>query len=783
MTNTNIYSLGGTVQASKGTYISRQADEKLLELCKQAEFSYVLTSRQMGKSSLMINTASELKKADIKFVIIDLTKIGTQVTIEQWYLGLLVEIEEQLVLETNIVRWWQANDNLGVTQRLSKFFEHVLLEEVKTPIVIFIDEIDTTLSLDFTDDFFAAIRHFYVARAENYLFERISFVLIGVATPGDLIRDLRRTSYNIGRLVDLTNFTFEEAKPLAEGFGLPKEEAEKLLRYVLKWTSGQPFLTQKLCKLIAASADEIPRGNEEFWLENLVKKRIIENWKKQDEPQHLRTIRDRILKNERRAGKLLGIYQKILNAGEIEVDSSCEQIELRLSGLVVESQGKLRVYNRICKLVFDLNWVEKQLAKLRPYAQNFKSWVDSNCQEESYLLHGQALQDAKAWAVNKDLSDLDFKFLTACQELEKSQVQVQLEAQKQANKFLAQAEQDAKKQASKLLAKAELNAEKKANNLLAKAELDAEKRVAQAKRQVIAIGIRIVSTCLVLSLGVLVFSLKRADDFYQEAEKQQKKVDEEQKKVKIERGKAWYYEAEAAYYESDVLLLKGNFQRSLVKRVEAGKKIYKIENEIPKEFRELLPGIKKLKDKILAELQSKRIDSLENQYTDWDVIFSPEVQLFASASRNRISLRKLDGKNYTPPDNPTHKSKIISLSFSPDGKLLASASNDNFIKLWKLGDSDWKWLKDIELSKNNINRVISVSFSSDTKTLICVYQNKKIQPCKSLPEVDTISENNSNRQDLKLEGLLNNACNRISDYLKDSPNLVREEEKKLCDDI
>ena len=96
MNKTNIYSLGGTVQASKGIYIRRQADEKLLKLCKQGEFSYILTSRQMGKSSLMINTASELKQADIKSVIIDLPKIGTNLSLEQWYLGLLIEIEEQL---------------------------------------------------------------------------------------------------------------------------------------------------------------------------------------------------------------------------------------------------------------------------------------------------------------------------------------------------------------------------------------------------------------------------------------------------------------------------------------------------------------------------------------------------------------------------------------------------------------------------------------------------------------------------------------------------------------
>ena len=158
MAKANIYSLGGTVQASKGTYLSRQADEKLLELCQLGELTYILTSRQMGKSSLMISTASKLKKVSVKSVIIDLTKIGTQVTVEQWYLGLLLEIEEQLMLDTDVEEWWQANDNVGFTQRLTNFFQHVLLEEVTSPVVVFVDEIDTTLSLDFTDDFFAAIR-------------------------------------------------------------------------------------------------------------------------------------------------------------------------------------------------------------------------------------------------------------------------------------------------------------------------------------------------------------------------------------------------------------------------------------------------------------------------------------------------------------------------------------------------------------------------------------------------------------------------------------------------
>lgn len=60
----------------------------------------------------------------------------------------------------------------------------MLLEAIAGPVVIFIDEIDTTLKLDFTDDFYAAIRYLYNARAEIPAFRRLSFVLIGVATPG-----------------------------------------------------------------------------------------------------------------------------------------------------------------------------------------------------------------------------------------------------------------------------------------------------------------------------------------------------------------------------------------------------------------------------------------------------------------------------------------------------------------------------------------------------------------------------------------------------------------------
>ena len=107
---------------------------------------------------------------------------------------------------------------------------------------------------------------------------------------------------------------------------------------------------------------------------------------------HLKTIRDRLLVNEERSGRLLGLYQRVLQRGEVAADGSDEQIELRLSGLIRESQNNLRVANPIYAAVFDQGWIDRALMKLRPYGAAIAAWLASGRQDSSRLLRGQALQ-------------------------------------------------------------------------------------------------------------------------------------------------------------------------------------------------------------------------------------------------------------------------------------------------------------------------------------------------------------------------------------------------------
>ena len=323
----------------------------------------------MGKSSLMVRTAAQLKKKRIRSIIIDLQgKIEHGMGAEAFYAGLLDTFIQELKLSIDLTHWWQKHSLLSAVQRFSKFIDSQVLPYSQEGLVVFIDEIDSTLNLNFSDDFFAALRSFYNAGASNPAFKRLTFVLLGVAAPSDLMKDRTRSPFNIGRRIELTDFTEKEAHKLTRGFALEEQIAAQVLQRVLYWTGGHPYLTQKVCASLAMNKQGCHKGSD---VDSLIERVFFsdETWR----DSHLAHIRDRIVEDKDNSDALLALYRRILSSEQILDDGrSPLYTSLKLTGIVkVFPDGTLRLRNKMYERVFDLTWVDTvQNLHLRQQAIN-----------------------------------------------------------------------------------------------------------------------------------------------------------------------------------------------------------------------------------------------------------------------------------------------------------------------------------------------------------------------------------------------------------------------------
>jgi hypothetical protein len=112
------YVAGGTLPPNASSYVVRQADTDLLSTLLKGEFCYVLNTRQMGKSSLMIRTAAKLREQGMTVAVLDLTAVGAELCRpNNGTTACSCRSGEQLHLEDELDDSGREHGNLGPRQR------------------------------------------------------------------------------------------------------------------------------------------------------------------------------------------------------------------------------------------------------------------------------------------------------------------------------------------------------------------------------------------------------------------------------------------------------------------------------------------------------------------------------------------------------------------------------------------------------------------------------------------------------------------------------------------
>jgi hypothetical protein len=684
------YQVGGSLPLEFPGYVERGADQELVDHLLRGKTCSVFNSRQMGKSSLKVRAMRRLRAAGRLCAVIDPQGRGTSVTEEQWYAGTVKRLIEDFDLEERLpYRRWSAlaDQALSPVERFFEFIDRDLLPATgDTPLVIFVEEVDSLLSLRFgTDGFFTLIRSLHERRADQPMYRRLCFAFLGVATPYDLIRGEGRSAFNIDHAVELGGFTVAEARPLLAGLEGRVVEPEAALAAVVHWSGGQPFLTQKLLALLL----EEPQGeaSTEAWVAEVVRRRVLTDWEGNDTPPHLRTIRDRLLLSEERGrGRLLGVAQALLNQGRLPMEPTDDHQLLRLTGLVSLRQGQLVLANPIVAALFDQAWLERQLADLRPpiYREALQAWHAAEPEQRGeHLIAGAPLREAQAWARGRRLADADQEFLEASREAD--------EAAQRAEQTAREAEQAARlaQQTTRLAEERAARAEEQARN---------RRRLALA----LAVGLAGMGGLSAVALQ----QRQQANDHEILAQKGQRqaRLNAQQAQRNASRAQGEKARAEGALLSArqqkqlaDRQAREANRQRLLAteqksealrargaaeaaSQAEAQQRRQAEGQTLRAERQTAIARLREQAALVLSELSGTPGEAMiravalitDTQNTAVDEVTNVGRDALAQASDRDVEVDRILG----------HAGSVASVAFSPDGRRIVSGSWDNTLRLW-----------------------------------------------------------------------------------------------------
>ena len=249
----------GTMMPDSDFYVERSFDQVALDTIQQQGVTLTIKGpRQMGKSSLLsrvMETARTQGKL-VAFLDFQLFDKSSLTNADDFFPGFCAWLTDELELDDQVDEYWSSR--LSNTQRCTRYMERYLLKTLDQPLVLAMDEVECTFDTSFRSDFFSMLRSWHNKRATKAIWKNVDLALVTSTEPYQLIENLNQSPFNVGQVIELTDFTLAQVLDLNQRHGNPLTASD--LQSLMNLVNGHPYLVRKALYLVASgrlSADEL----------------------------------------------------------------------------------------------------------------------------------------------------------------------------------------------------------------------------------------------------------------------------------------------------------------------------------------------------------------------------------------------------------------------------------------------------------------------------------------------------------------------------------------------
>lgn len=228
-------------------YVKRGADRQIRRIIEEmGRPGYVLVARQMGKTNLLLNAKRELERESDCFLYMDVSNLFPDIV--SFYRNIidtaLDAYPEKLSEAASTIRSRRLVP--GLPHKEHELELRDILRAIQGKVIICFDEVDALAKTTYSDQVFSFLRSIYFSGRINFPeFNRLTYVLSGVAEPSALIKNKDVSPFNIGEKIYLEDFSiseFEEFVRISE-LNFSKSVSDR----IYYWLQGNPRMTWDVC--------------------------------------------------------------------------------------------------------------------------------------------------------------------------------------------------------------------------------------------------------------------------------------------------------------------------------------------------------------------------------------------------------------------------------------------------------------------------------------------------------------------------------------------------------